>query len=161
MVTTQFDSGSADEAHAVAVQSDGKIVAAGDSVDHFALARYDTGGSLDSAFGDGDEAATYFTWNSQDAAYAVAIQSDGKIVAAGDCFGTDYHDHFALARYKPNGSLDTTFGSLGKVTTEFTTRSDDVAFAVAIQPDGRIVAAGRFSPSTISSQFALARYLAA
>jgi uncharacterized delta-60 repeat protein len=79
------------------------------------------------------------------------MQADGKIVAAGD--GTS--SVFALARYNTDGSLDTTFSGDGITTTDFSPYYD-VAYAVAIQGDGKIVAAGAANGSV----FALARYLA-
>jgi uncharacterized delta-60 repeat protein len=150
-VTTQFATGSVDEALAVAIQSDGKIVAAGESLDHFAVARYTTPGRLDTAFGDDGKVATYFAAGSDDVAYAVAIQADGKILAVG-VTGLSYR-RFALARYNVDGTLDATFGGDGRVTTHFTARSADLAFAVAIQADGKVVAAG-----VSNDRFALARY---
>src|SRR6266536_6144139 len=148
-VTTDF--GGSDSAQAVAIQSDGKILAAGLSgAGDFALARYNADGSLDPSFGSGGKVTTDF--GGFDLALGVALQSDGKIVAAGQ--GGSSFD-FALARYNADGSLDTSFGSGGKVTTDFGVF--DAATAVAIQRDGKIVATG----STFSSgfqQFALARY---
>jgi len=147
-VTTDIFFG--DSAHGVAIQSDGKIVAVGDSVD-FALARYNADGSLDTTF-DGDGIVeTDFSGN--DVAFAVAIQSDGKIVAVGrdDFIDSD----FAIARYNADGSLDTTFDGDGKVTTDIT--ASDAAFAVAIQSDGKIVAVG-VDGIIIDVDFAIARY---
>ena len=139
--TTDF--GNNDEANAVAIQSDGKIVTAGfandGTDDNFAIARYNADGTLDTSFSTDGKVTTDFGGN-DDQARAVAIQPDGKIVAAG--FANDGSDNnFALARYNTNGSLDTTFSSDGKLTTDFDGK-DDEAYAVAIQPDGRIVAAG-------------------
>lgn len=90
-------------------------------------------------------------------ARSVALQGDGKIVAAGDCvveLATSFD--FCLARYDPDGSLDATFGKDGLVTTDFGA-SFDVPWAVAIQDDGRIVAAGECGPGA-SAVFCLARY---
>ena len=69
----------------------------------------------------------------------MAIQDDGKIVAAGQ--GGNSGD-FALARYNPNGSLDPTFSGDGKLTTDFGFGPDDAANGVAVQGDGKIVAVG-------------------
>ncbi|MBI5810818.1 MAG: hypothetical protein HZB21_06495, partial [Deltaproteobacteria bacterium] len=113
-------------------------------------------GALDAAFGAGGKVTTAIG-TSHDNAGAVAIQSDGKIVAAGSSSngnGVDYD--FALVRYDTNGALDAAFGAGGKVTTAFGT-SDDYAFAVAIQSDGKIVAAGS-SWNGADLDFALARY---
>ena len=146
-------------AYSVAVQSDGKIVAAGysdnGSNDDFALARYNTDGSLDATFGSGGKVATP-VGSSNDYAYSVAIQSDGKIVAAG-LSSNGSNDDFALARYDSDGSLDTGFGTGGKVTTAIGS-AGDYALSVAIQSDGKIVAAG-YSDNGSNYDFALARYL--
>ena len=145
-VTTDF-SGASDGADAVALQSDGKIVAAGGtSSSDFALVRYNRDGSLDPTFGSGGKVTTDFTPGGNFGfASALALQSDGKIVVAG------YAGDFALARYNTDGSLDTTFGSGGKVTTDFSAQG--TFNALALQPDGRILAGG-----TYSDDFAVLRY---
>ena len=153
-VTTDF--GGFDEALGVAIQSNGKIVAAGftewfpSPLHDFALARYNRDGSLDSSF-NGDGKVTTDFGGSDDVAHGVAIQSDGKIVAGGR--GTT-GDDFALARYNRDGSLDTSFGGDGKVSTDFG-GFDGALGGVAIQPDGKIVAAGF---TAAGDDFALARY---
>jgi len=76
---------------------------------------------------------------SSNAIYAIALQTDGKIVAAGSIFRS-----FALARYMPDGSLDTSFGSGGKVTTSLD-GGVNAAKAFAVQSDGKILAAGSAS----------------
>ena len=132
-----------DYALSVAIQSDGKIVAAGysddGSNDDFALVRYNTDGSLDASF-DGDGKVTTAIGSGADQACSVAIQSDGKIVAAGYSNNGSNED-FALVRYNTDGSLDTNFNSDGKVTTEVGS-INDYAWSVTIQSDGKIVAAG-------------------
>jgi uncharacterized delta-60 repeat protein len=140
-VTVDVFGSTSNAANAAAVQADGKIVVAGavsDVAGDFALVRYDAGGSLDSSFGSGGIVRTDFSGRA-DLALALAIQSDGKIVAAG--FAVTSTSDFALARYNSDGSLDSSFGSGGKVTTDFFLRSDGVG-ALAIQGDGKIVAAG-------------------
>ncbi len=145
-VTTDF--GGSDAASAVAIQTDGRIVAAGRSGSgDFALARYNVDGSLDPTFGSSGMVMTDF--GGSDAASAVAIQPDGRIVTAGRSGSGD----FALARYNADGSLDPSFGSGGKVTTDF--GGFDLALGVALQSDGKIVAAGQGGSSF---DFALARY---
>ena len=156
IVTTNFPSDNADQAFAVAIQGDGRIVVAGitccaQSVD-FALARYNADGSLDTTF-DGDGlVTTHIVFNDQ--AFAVAIQGDGRIVAAGHAASGSTFD-FGLARYNADGSLDTTFDADGKVTTDFA-GSHDEALGVAIQGNGKIVAAG--FAGIFPGDFALARY---
>src|SRR6266508_2775550 len=157
-VTTPMGSAN-DDVNSVAIQSDGKIVVAGYSRngpnDDFALARYNPDGSLDSSFGSGGKVTTPIG-SSHEGAYSVAIQSDGKIVAAGYSVN-GIHVIFALARYNPDGSLDSSFGSGGKVTTPIGVSSDDRAWSVAIQSDGKIIAAGSTAiPS--GADFAVARY---
>jgi uncharacterized delta-60 repeat protein len=138
-------------AFAVAIQTDGKPVAAGESAHDFALARYTTQGRLDPSFGRGGKVLTHFPAHIPGAlAHAVAIQADGKLVAAGQ---RGYPSDFALVRYTRNGNLDPTFGHDGKLVTGFGPRSQDGARAAAIQANGKIVLAG-FRP------FALARYTA-
>ena len=145
--------GQTDDAYAVAVQPDGKIVVAGDSDGKFALARYNPTGSLDSTFSGGTVITPVGAYSH---AAAVAIQPDGKIVAAGECHLSATGDSdFALVRYLDNGMPDLMFGNGGKVTTNIA--GDDTAAAVAIQPDGKIVVAGTFVTGS-SSQIVLLRY---
>jgi uncharacterized delta-60 repeat protein len=155
-VTTDF-AGGGDTAASVAVQTDGKIVAAGSAtisgVD-FALARYTSNGTLDATFGAGGTVTTDFA-GGVDNGRSVAVQSDGKIVAAGRAVISGNSD-FALARYTSNGTLDASFGTGGTVTTDFA-GSVDQAFSVALQKDGNIVAAGQAIING-NSDFALARY---
>ena len=160
LVTTPVGS-EFDEANAVAIQPDGKIVIAGYSDNgsnrDFALVRYNTNGSLDTTF-DGDGIAT--TNISTEEARAVVIQTDGKIVAAGRRYVTGGNAGFVLVRYNTNGSLDTTFDGDGIVTTQFYSfplASSDGANAVGIQSDRKIVVAGT-SYYNGSHKFALARY---
>ena len=144
--------GSREAAAAVAVQADGKIVAAGSVTlaqsRNFAVFRYNADGSLDASF-DGDGKVTTDFDSRDDLAYAVAIQADGKIVAVGAAVVTN--SRFALVRYNPDGSLDSSFGAGGKVTTDVGVYAS--AYAVAIQADGKIVAAG-----SGNLRFSIARY---
>ena len=87
----------------------------------------------------------------------MAIQADGKIVVVGS--SGSLNPRFALARYNRDGTLDATFSGDGKVRTDFTPRFDG-AGGVAIQADGRIVAAGMANSGRSKTRVALARYLA-
>lgn len=156
-VLTDF-SGSSDRAFAAALDGLGRTVLAGRSGDSFALARYLLNGSLDGTFGTAGRVTTSFPSSFIAQANAVAIQSNGKIVAAGLADG-----NFALARYNSDGSLDTSFGTGGIVTTHIGAPSETGQIhAIAIQTDGKIVAAGVHSPETstnnFSADFAVARY---
>jgi len=151
----------------VVIQPDGKIVVAGGAFPLFTFAgdfkvvRYNPNGSLDTSFGSGGIVTTFFPQGSY--AFAVALQPDGKIIAAGTHFvdfnpGDMSDTDFALARYNPDGSLDTTFGNGGTVTTDFFGTEDDV-FSVLIQPDGKIVAVGSANDPANYYDFAAVRYL--
>ena len=163
LVRTTFSS-SGCYASALALQPDGKIIAAGtnyidfSSNSDFAVARYNSNGTLDTSFGTSGLVSTEFN-GMLDAASSVLIQSDGKIVAVGSASSSATFYDFALVRYLSNGRLDTTFGTAGKVSTDFGGANLDIAYAGALQPDGKIVAAGTTSDRSGSkTPFAVARY---
>ena len=156
----------------VLVQPDGKIVVAGTGPGtgfrDMTLVRYNLDGSLDTGFDTDGVVQTDFA-GSSDAANALALQQDSKIVAAGVANTAPGHgdEDFALARYNPDGSLDTSFDSDGKVKTDISSTAEfssyDAANDLAIQPDGKIVAAGKAqtrTPGTFVNldDFALARF---
>jgi uncharacterized delta-60 repeat protein len=166
IVTTIFPEGS--YASDVALQPDGKIIAAGtvfvdfvigdQSDTDFALARYNPDGSLDATFGNGGMVSTDFV-GLEDDAFSVLIQPDGKIVAVGSANNPATYYDFAAVRYLRNGTIDTTFGVAGKVTTDFGDQNFDRARSAALQPDGRVVAAGfAISRNGGVQNFAVARY---
>src|ERR1041385_6325307 len=133
--------------NAVAIQADGKLVVVGTayrqndfSDEDFVVTRYNTDGTLDNTFGRGGKVRTDFPGLAA-VPSAVVIQTDGKIVVAGGAFSQfTFAGNFEVVRYKPNGSLDRSFGNGGIVTTTFPEGS--YAFDVALQPDGKIIAAG-------------------
>jgi uncharacterized delta-60 repeat protein len=156
IVLTSLGSGSED-ARAVALQGT-KIVVVGASEqgatgNDFAVVRYSANGDLDSTFSEDGKTTTDLS-GSSDIGYSVALQPGGKIVVAGRSVTPSYD--FSVARYNPNGSLDSTFSEDGKTTTDFF-GSQDEAIGVALQEDGRIVAAG-WAYNGTSFDFALARY---
>jgi uncharacterized delta-60 repeat protein len=146
--TTTFP-GSDNSANDVAIQADGKIVAVGHTIEQeghfgaFALARYNPNGSLDTSFSGDGRQTTDFGVGCCDQANGVALQANGRIVAVGTP-GAGW----ALARYNPNGSLDTSFSGDGRQTTSL----EGNANGVALQGDGKIIAVGG------NGDFALARY---
>ena len=150
-VSTDF--GAEDAATDVAVQPDGRIVAVGAFSGDFTVARYRADGSLDPSF-DGDGLART-GFGAVDAATSVAIQPDGKIVAAGFTGAGPSPRNFALVRYNANGSLDNGFDGDGMLFTDF--GADDVGVDVAVGPGGTIVAAGGTASGT-AVDFAFARY---
>jgi uncharacterized delta-60 repeat protein len=147
-----------DVGRAVAIQSDGKIVMAGYSGSDFAVARFNTDGSLDTTFsGDGLQTTDF---NSRtDIAFGVAIQNDGKIVVVGFSNSVSTGNDFAVARYNTDGTLDTTFDSDGKLTTEVDEGSGagDQGRSVVIQSDGKIVVGG-VTGGGLNEDFAVVRY---
>ncbi|PBC62611.1 calcium-binding protein [Streptomyces sp. Tue6028] len=140
------DFGDYESVEGLAVQSDGRIVAAGGSGGRFALARYNGNGSLDTTFGTAGRVLTPGGGGAQD----VVLQSDGRIVVAGN---NGPGGDFAVLRYGTDGSPDSGFGTGGLVTTDL--GGSDQARGVALQSDGKIVAAGQGGPNT---DFALTRY---
>jgi uncharacterized delta-60 repeat protein len=123
----------------------------------FALARFTSAGIIDPTFSGG--AVTTNVGPYDDFGYGLAIQADGKLVMVGSSISTATGSRdFSLARYLPDGSLDSSFGSGGTVTTAIRTHGD-IAQAVAIQSNGRIVVGGS-AVRQGSWDFAVARYLA-
>ncbi|CAN5328371.1 hypothetical protein BH10ACI3_BH10ACI3_20970 [soil metagenome] len=160
-VLTDF-SNSADDANAIVIQPDGKIVIAGRSqgnLDYdFAAVRYNSDGSLDTTFGIGGKVRESVLPDG-DIAYAVALQTNGMIVLAGltlNC-GDGCRPDFALMRLDSNGSLDTSFGNGGIVISSVAPMNTEWANSVAIQSNGKIVAAGIWRNGS-DDDFALFRY---
>jgi uncharacterized delta-60 repeat protein len=159
------DLGGNDWLSRIAVQPDGKIVAAGvsNSGHKFALTRHNPDGTLDPTFGTGGIVTTVLPNNIQGGADGLLLLPDGKIMVGGTVYQPSLTDtSFALLRYNSNGSLDTTFGNGGLVSTNLGT-DDDRVYALALQSDGKIVAVGKkgiqFNPSEQrKGNVALARY---
>ncbi len=201
-------SGDNDEGHDVALQPDGKIVVGaistivGAGFVQFAVVRYLPDGNLDPAFGVNGVVLTRFGDDINALAHAIAVQPDGKIIAAGYTVDNSTSTHsFAIARYLPDGTLDTSFSEDGKLTLGGLRAIEDIVLqqdgkivavgtgglarfnadgsldptfgvngqalvadfeqrAGALQPDGRIVTAGQYTNSDpFDRGFALARYL--
>lgn len=147
-----------DVINGIAIQTDGKIIAVGyteiSTWKNFAIARFNSDGSLDSSFDSDGKQTLYFNFTPENTCYAnaVLIQNDGKILVAGSDYYWGGYD-FALARLNSNGSKDNTFNFSGLTSTSFGTF--DYARAMAIQSDGKIVLSGSKS---FDSEFAIARY---
>jgi uncharacterized delta-60 repeat protein len=166
-VLTSFGRGSYGGASSVAVRPDGKVVVAGGAAvppriyNGFAIARYTVAGKLDRTFGRNGKVLMYFGSRRSNVSNlaAIAIQADRKVVAVGfsSYWPIGGRTRFALARFTVRGRLDRSFGRDGKVLTDFAPRGSSSAYAVAIQPDGKIVAAGGAVLSDQDYQ-ALARY---
>jgi uncharacterized delta-60 repeat protein len=158
IVTTDFD-GSAGIAFSVAIQSNGKIVAAGGTRDgqwcRFAIVRYHSNGNLDDGFGTHGKVAATFLGTAL-RAHKVLVQPDGKILIAGCSYDGSKGD-FALARYLPDGTRDSSFGLHGVETIAFAGDASDAAWDMALQPDGKIVLAGRTGGGIGVDDFAIVR----
>ena len=161
-VVTSINAGT-DKAHSVALQTDQKIVVAGvtDSPatgKDFVCVRYNTDGSLDNSFGTNGIVTTDLQLGSDDVAYSLAIQSDGKIVLGG------YSDDgslkkAALIRYNPNGTVDTNFGTNGRVLTAFEgTQANEIKVVKIHALTGNIVVGGNTVISSLKAKPVVARY---
>ncbi len=143
-----------DEAQDVQVLADGKILVAGYAINgsngtDIALVRYNADGSLDTSFG-GGTGRVMSGWTGEDNAISMVVQSDGKILVGGSA-ANDY----IVARFNADGSIDTSFGTSGRITTDFTSNSD-VGRSIAIQNDGKIIIAGQASNGNLD--FGIVRY---
>ncbi len=161
IVVTDFISGSLDESTSIAVQPDGKIIAGGVSEaasdQDFALARYNSDGSLDQSFNQTGLVRTNLG-SFDDYATALCLQPDGKIILAG--FASSPTDvDYVIVRYNIDGTIDESFGNNGMTWTDFGV-GDDKAKAICLDHDGKILVAG-YSGDLPASDFdySLARYL--
>jgi uncharacterized delta-60 repeat protein len=152
--------GKKDEARAIALQADGKILIAGYSGGDYAVLRFNSNGTIDTTFGNNGIRLTNIY--GQDSIRAIVLLQDGtgRIVVAGWSGPFGLHD-FSLARYLSNGTLDTTFGTTGTGTVRTDFGADEQARGAALQTDGKIVVGGYSktgSGGTATFKFALARY---
>lgn len=160
-----------DEAYSVLLPQDGKIILAGfvangpnnGSTYDFALVRLNTDGSFDNTFGVGGRVVNDISGvNNADRAFDAALQSDGKIVMAGDVFlGAPAYYDFAVARFNSDGSIDNTFDGDGRVFTELVSGKHETAWKVTVQKNGKIIAGGRAEqifPTVTPNDSALVRY---
>ncbi len=143
------------------LQTDGKFFVVGRgqiAADYvFALARFNTNGSLDTSFGSVGLVTTVV--GTHDSAYGVTVQPDGKMVVGGHSQVSGNGYVFALARYNANGTLDTHFGNGGLVRTPIGS-IDDLIWSVSLAPDGMLLAVGNSQIDTDSNnQIVIARYL--
>jgi len=146
-------------AESVAMQSDGKIVVAGNAFidrnnNDFGIVRYNANGTLDTTFNGTGKATADF--GAHDLGHSVAVHGDGRIVVAGYT-SNESKKQCALACFKPNGSLDTSFNGTGKVTINFGGDGDAEGQGVAAQSDGKTVVVGYATVGGVQ-QFAIARY---
>lgn len=145
IITTDIGTNSHDYIEALDLQSDGKIIVTGytnaNGTNDIFLARYNGDGSLDASFGAGGKVITDAGIGSSDYSKAVAIQNDGKILVTGYTNANGTNDAFVI-RYNSDGTLDSSFGTGGKVIKDIATNTDDYAYAIALQSDGKIFIGG-------------------
>ena len=145
-------------AKALALQSDGKLLAVGSMT----LSRYNADGSTETTFGKNGSVIIVSSGGPLDEMEALAVQTDGKILVAGfTSLPTSVNDNFVVLRFNNDGSPDTAFGSSGAAVTDFNGLFDR-ASAVLVEPDGKIIVAGNATSGTMSRgdlDFAVARYL--
>ena len=149
-----------DRGTCIALQPDGKILVGGTSgntAQYFTMARLNTNGSLDTTFGTAGKVQTPFAGD-ESFAQSIAVQTDAKILLGGYTVNIPHAKDFALIRYNANGSIDTGFGTNGKVVTTISDNSDLITSLIA-QPDGKIIAGG-FSSSENNPWMCMVRYLA-
>lgn len=166
--TYGFAAGSSDRLNSIALQPDGKIVAVGltsnpSSTPDFGLVRFTASGSLDSSFG-GTGALRINFFNSTDQAAAVAVQTDGKILVAGNTYyPTENSYYLVLLRLNAAGSWDSTFNGTGRTYIQFepSTSMSNIIKSLKIQADGKILAGGHVSLPSRGANFdvALLRFL--
>lgn len=135
-------------------QPDGKVILGGGGGNQFALTRYLLDGTLDATFGTGGTVRTSIGGQSPGVA-ALANGMGGTIIACGTLV-TFGQGRFVLVRYERHGTLDSTFGTGGMVTTSIT--GDDFCTALVVQPDGSIIAAGNSLSGASQRLIALVRY---
>lgn len=152
-----------DVAYGIAEQADGKIVVAGyttnNAVTDALVIRMNNDGSPDLSFDADGKVVMDLSLGGSERLYDVLIQPDGKILCAGYIDNGNDLD-VVLVRLKSDGSYDNSFGAGGKVQSDFSQGEDDLAFAITLQPDNKIVLAGR-SQLAGSSNILVARYTAA
>src|SRR6478609_23767 len=139
--STVIDFGGFSEAYSIAIQADGKIIAAGEASYDFAIARLNPDGSPDSSFGVNGKVTTDFLGH-DDYINFVTIQPDNKIIVIGTAYDHGFEQsRIALARYNVDGSLDDSFGRGGKLRV-YSKYHFDEGSAIILQPGGKIVAIG-------------------
>lgn len=151
--------------YSAVLTDEGKILLAGATTDYqtyrILLIQLNADGTLDTTFGDGGvtvQAVSLAPNNGEDFAYDVAFDADGNILVCGNSSGADYVRRPVVVRFTPNGVLDTAFGVDGVATIPVNEVGASAFKAIAVQPDGKIVATGYFGQSEFWYLFVVVRF---
>ncbi|MCW9015841.1 MAG: hypothetical protein OQJ89_02625, partial [Kangiellaceae bacterium] len=157
-VTTQFPDVDESRSRVLIQQTDGKFVAVGYTIKDddydFAIARFNSDGSLDTTFDSDGLVTTQEEAGTADSLKAMIKQNDGKLVVAGSSDDGNGNDMIALVRYNSDGTLDTDFDSDGILTTDVSNSGDDIGNALLQQSDNKLVVASQSD----AKEFMLVRY---
>ncbi|WP_061290041.1 M10 family metallopeptidase C-terminal domain-containing protein [Azotobacter vinelandii] len=157
-----FDLGRGDYVYSMAIQPDGKILVTGrsdnGSDDNFGVIRLNADGALDTGFGS-DGKAIFELGYSNDQGRSLTVLPDGKILMAGSSY--DYSENstyfdFSVIRLNADGTLDTSFGIDGEATADIS-GDTDLGYSLIVQPDGKILVAGRSYTFNHDTEFSVAR----
>jgi uncharacterized delta-60 repeat protein len=144
-------------AYGVVALPNGELIAAGSDNDNVILEKFKANGALDPNYGTGGVATVDF--GQFEALNAMIGQSNGAVVLGGSSTTASNATRFLLAKIRPNGSPDLSFGSGGRTITSFGAKNDAYISGLVEQPDGKYVAAGQYLVSGASNyDFAVARY---
>ena len=161
IVISDFSGNDSSQEYSVVVDKRNNIIVVGrsynesDDINYYALARYLPTGVLDASFGNQGTIVNTFSNTDSSVALSVAFDKNDNIVISGIDHNSDTgNSYYALARYLPDGSLDTSFGNEGIVINQYFSNSGSLALSLAIDQNNNIVIAG-----FASGQYALARYL--
>lgn len=147
-------------AYASVLQVDGKMILAGRATGDFTLLRFNPDGTADNSFGANGRASVDIPGGDNEIPFAVTVQTDGKIVAAGQFQnGTGFDYDFGLVRFNPDGTADASFGSGGMAAISIGD-NEDIARSIIVQPDGKLLVGGSafFFGGTNSGRFAVVRF---
>lgn len=140
-----------DSLNSVLIQTDGKIVAAGYGGTDLAVLRFNSNGTFDTTF-DGDGKVLTAIGAHSTVANSVAVQTDGKLIAGGTG-NSGSGGQAAFVRYNPNGSIDTTFGTNGKILVDAIPSEQTLITTVLVDSDNRMLALGASRGFSVMMRF--------
>jgi uncharacterized delta-60 repeat protein len=158
VVTFDGNSGGFGIFSSVELMPDGNIIAAGVSYvsDDFLIMRFSQDGIVDSTFGTNGTVTIDFN-NESNSCQSINRQADGKLIVSGSSQGFSNDTHFSIARLNTDGSIDSSFGIDGKITTDLLEK--EYLFESALQADGKLIVTGWTSDNLPNTSYAIVRYL--